>query len=100
MLSDYLPALILIIGFIFIAPLSWKEENSYIACFIKFWFYVLPSMVFYGGVIFCGVGLIFAIVGLFDSNYLIVTFLYIYVPFIEYISKLINTKYNNILKTL
>ena len=97
---DVFPVVALCVILLFGVPMSYKENNSYWFAFIKTWFFIVPCMLFLAGIFIVFIGPAYAVVGLFNQEYIMVTILYIYIPTIWFIGRLINDKYNNILERL
>jgi hypothetical protein len=81
---------------LFIAiPQAWKEDNSWWFAIIKFYLVIFPFMLGAFGVIGFGGGPIFAIAGIFDSNYMGFTLFYAYFIIMGLIVMYLTDRYKN-----
>lgn len=74
----HMSQLVMMIAMFFIGPALFKEDNSYLFSIFKFWLFIFPMFFSIIGIFFFFTGPIYAVVGLFDSEYRWLSYLYGY----------------------
>lgn len=96
----HMSQLIIMISMFFIFPALFKEGNSYLFSIFKFWLFIFPMFFSIIGVFFFFMGPIYAVVGLFDSEYRWLSYLYVYMLIMVSIYCFLNTQQREKLASL